>query len=76
MILETTSVYYYRRAALILDQISTSPSPRTVNPPLGGRTKCITYSINDFTINGNYEPNLLAFLLQIINVLPIITSEQ
>ncbi len=38
---------------------------------LNRRTNLITYSINNNTINGNYEPNLLVLLLQIINVLPI-----
>ena len=28
------------------------------------------------TIKGNYKPNLLVFLLQIINVLPMIISEK
>ena len=59
--------------ALIQDQISTSPSPRAVDAPHGRRTDIITYIINNITIKGNYEPTLL---LQIINVLPIITSEQ
>ena len=53
------------RQALIQDQNSTSPSPRTVNPPRGRRTNSITYIINNITIMGNYEPNVL---LQIINV--------
>ena len=50
--------------ALIQDQISTSPSPRTVDAPRGRRTDNITYIINNITIKGNYMPNVLAFLLQ------------
>ena len=65
--LEQSSPYFLHRSvqAPIQDQISTSPSPRTVNPPRGCRIDIITYIINNITIKGNYEPNLL---LEIINV--------
>ena len=57
--------------ALIQDQSSTSPSP-SVDAPRGRHTNMFTYIINNNTIKGNYKPNFLAFLLQIINVLHII----
>ena len=51
-------------------------SPRAMDAPCGRCTDIITYVINNITIKGNHKPNLLAFLLQIIKVLPIIISEQ
>ena len=56
------------RQALIQDQNSTSPIPRTVDAQRGRRTDIVTYIVNNITINGKYKPNSTAFLLQIINV--------
>ena len=66
---------------LILSQIRSGSDfyqskPQNRVNPRGRRTDIITYVINDFTIKGNYKPNLLAFLLQIINVLPIISEHK
>ena len=68
--------YTQLNQALIQEQISTSPSPGAVDGPHVRRTDIITYIINNITIKGNYKPNFLAFLLQMINVLHIIISKQ
>ena len=54
-----TTVVYLSFQALIQDQISISPIPRTVDAQRGRHTDIITYIINNIAIKGNYNPNLL-----------------
>ena len=59
------------------DQISTSSSPEPwTHRAVVASILLLINIISNITNKGNYKPDFLAFLLQIINVLLIIISEQ